>query len=504
MVVAAQYVRMSTEHQHYSIENQMAAIAEYAQRKGFQIAATYADSAKSGIDLRHRPGLRKLLEDVMAETRGFDAILVYDVSRWGRFQDADESAYYEFLCKRAGVQVRYCAEVFDSNDAGITSALLKAVKRAMAAEYLRELSVKVHAGQLRIAEKGFKLGGRAPFGLRRVLLDVNGHPKRILRDGERKSLTTERVTYTTGVEDEIKAVRLIYSLFLEEDMTAPKIARVLNERCITHGNLIGWNHQAVRRILTDPKYAGAAVYNRRTQKLRSPTRKNPRELWVVCKDSFPAIISQEVFDRAQAKWARLVNRRSDERLLSELRELIQTHGKVTPQLLGSTTGTAGTSTYISRFGSLLTAYEMVGFTPPRARNEVELRRNLITLRRAFVADFKRILTEARLAFVSEKLWFQVQGYGDVALSVARCLPQMRGDFRWLASTPSNWNQRPLLVARLTPKNLAVNDYVLLPTTPKRFNRFRINESAVAAKGLVYNSLAEVALQLTVKRAARNE
>jgi hypothetical protein len=30
----------------------------------------------------------------------FDVILVYDVSRWGRFQDADESAYYEYLCKR--------------------------------------------------------------------------------------------------------------------------------------------------------------------------------------------------------------------------------------------------------------------------------------------------------------------------------------------------------------------------------------------------------------------
>jgi len=113
---AAQYVRMSTEHQQYSIENQIAAIAEYAIKKGFNVVATYADSARSGIDLRHRAGLRKLLEDVIAERRGFEAILVYDISRWGRFQDADESAYYEFFCRRAGIQVHYCAEVFDSND----------------------------------------------------------------------------------------------------------------------------------------------------------------------------------------------------------------------------------------------------------------------------------------------------------------------------------------------------------------------------------------------------
>ena len=38
------------------------------------------------------------------------AILVYYVSRWGSFQDTDESAHYEFACKSAGVPVHYCAE----------------------------------------------------------------------------------------------------------------------------------------------------------------------------------------------------------------------------------------------------------------------------------------------------------------------------------------------------------------------------------------------------------
>src|SRR5271154_717872 len=118
---AAQYVRMSTEHQQYSIENQKSAIADYAQRKGFEVVATYSDSARSGIDLKHRPGLRKLLEDVVAGEQPFEAILVYDISRWGRFQDVDESAYYEFLCKKAGVRVHYCAEFF-SNDESPTSS----------------------------------------------------------------------------------------------------------------------------------------------------------------------------------------------------------------------------------------------------------------------------------------------------------------------------------------------------------------------------------------------
>ncbi len=64
----------------------------------------------------------------------FNVILVYDISRWGRFQDADESAYYEFMCKEAGINVLYCAEQFE-NDGSLVSAILKNIKRVMAGEY---------------------------------------------------------------------------------------------------------------------------------------------------------------------------------------------------------------------------------------------------------------------------------------------------------------------------------------------------------------------------------
>src|SRR5262245_51668524 len=98
-VPVAQYVRMSTEHQQYSLENQSLAIQRYAEAKGFQVTVTYFDAARSGLVLRSRPGLRRLLQDVVSGNSGYRAILVYDVSRWGRFQDTDESAHYEFLCK---------------------------------------------------------------------------------------------------------------------------------------------------------------------------------------------------------------------------------------------------------------------------------------------------------------------------------------------------------------------------------------------------------------------
>ena len=109
-VRAAEYVRMSTEHQRYSTENQADAIRQYAVERGIEIVRTYADEGKSGLRIDGRDALKQLIEDVQSGKAGYEAILVYDVSRWGRFQDADESAYYEYICKRTGVSVIYCAE----------------------------------------------------------------------------------------------------------------------------------------------------------------------------------------------------------------------------------------------------------------------------------------------------------------------------------------------------------------------------------------------------------
>jgi DNA invertase Pin-like site-specific DNA recombinase len=176
---AAQYLRMSTEHQQYSTENQALAIEEYAQAQGFEIVQTYLDTAKSGVILRRRTGLQRLLQDVVQGNCRYRAILVYDVSRWGRFQDSDEAAHYEFVYKSAGIPVHYCAETF-ANDGSMSSLIMKALKRTMAGEYSRELGSKVLAGQRRLAQLGFKQGGRAGYGLRRVLVTPDRRPKQTL------------------------------------------------------------------------------------------------------------------------------------------------------------------------------------------------------------------------------------------------------------------------------------------------------------------------------------
>jgi DNA invertase Pin-like site-specific DNA recombinase len=126
----------------------------------------------------------QLLQDIVDRRNAFKAVLVYDVSRWGRFQDTDESAYYEFLRKSAGVPVHYCAEPFKNNTSS-PAVVMKNLKRVMAAEYSRELSERLTRTKKILTEGGFRVGGAAGYGLRRMLLSPRGVSKAIA--GSRRS-----------------------------------------------------------------------------------------------------------------------------------------------------------------------------------------------------------------------------------------------------------------------------------------------------------------------------
>ncbi len=214
---------MSTEHQQYSTENQGDKIIEYAARRNIEIVRTYVDEGKSGLRIDGRQALQQLIMDVETGNADFEIILVYEVSRWGRFQDADEGAYYEYICRRAGIQVAYCAEQFENDDSPV-STIVKGVKRAMAGEYSWALSAKVFAGQYRLIELGFRQGGPAGYGLRRVLSDQSGSVKSELARGEHKSLQTDRVILQPGPDAEVAVVIQVYRWFVDDNLPESEIA----------------------------------------------------------------------------------------------------------------------------------------------------------------------------------------------------------------------------------------------------------------------------------------
>lgn len=325
LVPAAEYVRMSTEHQKYSTDNQSAAIQEYAQRRGYEIVQTYADEGKSGLNIGGRAALQKLLEDVESGQAHFKALIVYDVSRWGRFQDPDEAASYELRCRRAGVAVHYCAEQFE-NDGSIGSSIIKTVKRAMAGEYSRELSVKVFAGQANLIRLGFRQGGAAGFGLRRVLVDQDGRPKNQLERGEQKSIATDRIILIPGPDEEVEVVREVYRLFVERGLPERDIATTLNQRAIMTDFGRPWTRGAVHQLLINEKYIGNNVWGRTSFKLKRQHITNSPDQWIRADGAFEPIVERELFDKAQAIISARSERLSDDRMIELLRDILKQNG----------------------------------------------------------------------------------------------------------------------------------------------------------------------------------
>ncbi|MET1046268.1 MAG: recombinase family protein [Hyphomicrobium sp.] len=460
---AAQYVRMSTEHQKYSTDNQASAIRRYADQRGFEIVRTYADEGKSGLRLVGRDALQTLLSDIENGHADYAAILVYDVSRWGRFQDPDEAAAIEIRCKRAGILVHYCAEQFE-NDGSIGSSIVKTVKRAMAGEYSRELSVKVFAGQAHLIRLGFRQGGAAGYGLRRVLVDQNGNPKGELARGEQKSIATDRVILVPGPDDEVGVVREVYSQFIVENRAEREIAETLNSRGLLTDIGRRWTRGTIHQLLINEKYIGNNVWGRTSFKLKQSHVRNPADAWIRADQVFDPIVDKDLFIRAQAIIAARSERLSDERMLDLLAGILQRRGHLSGIIIDETEDCPSSSSYQFRFGSLLRAYALVGFVPGHDYRYLEINRALRRMHPRLMAEVFASIQTAGGNVEQDPTTdvLTVNHEITVSIVVVRCFHTSAGSLRWKLRFDTALNPDLTVAIRMDSANERARDYYLLP------------------------------------------
>lgn len=481
IVRAAQYVRMSTEHQRYSTDNQAAVIQTYAERRGYEIVRTYADEGKSGLRLIGRDALQSLLNDVETRRADYSVILVYDVSRWGRFQDPDEAAEIELRCKRAGIRVHYCAEQFE-NDGSIGSSIVKTVKRAMAGEYSRELSVKVFGGQANLIRRGFRQGGAAGFGLRRVLIDEHGAFKGELKHGQQKSIATDRIILVPGPDDEIATVKEIYDLFLKGGRSEREIAFALNMRGIPTDMGRPWTRGTVHQILINEKYIGNNVWGRTAYKLKQVHVKVPTEAWIRSDGSFKAIIDTNSFHAAQAVIAARSDRLSDESMLERLAVIFKQHGHLSGIIIDETEDCPSSGSYGTRFGSLLRAYALVGFVPDRDYRYLEINRSLRKMHPETVANVMAGIREAGGVVEQDPLTdlLTINAEFTASLAIVRCFKTSAGSWRWKVRLDTALSPDLTVVVRMDDANRDPMDYYFLP---------RLDMHAAVLRLCEYNGLS---------------
>jgi hypothetical protein len=348
----------------------------------------------------------------------------------------------------------------------------------MAGEYSRELSVKVFAGQCRLIELGFRQGGPAGYGLRRSLIDQAGSAKRELTRGEHKSIQTDRVVLIPGPAEEVDTVRWMYRLFVEDSIPEREIANLLNERGLTTDLGRPWTRGTVHQVLINEKYIGDNVWNRGSFKLKKKRVRNSPDMWIRAERAFSSIVDRSLFAAAQAIIRERSFKLSNEEMLAALRQVLQERGYLSGLIIDETEGLPSSGAYQSRFGSLLRAYELVGFTPDRDYRYIEINRALRRMHPQVVASTIAGIEKAggRVAQDPATDLLTINDEFTASLVVVRCQLTPAGSLRWQIRFDVGLWPAITVAVRMDRRNREPFDYYLLPRIDMTAPRLRLAEN----------------------------
>lgn len=369
----AYYRHSAQDRQENSVAIQQEQVQQWARENGVEIIHEFADRGKSGLTAEGRDGFNEMMDAWVTKRKDFDFVLCLDVSRWGRFQDIDLSATYSAECKRHGKQVIYTTLGKPKPNDQLYQVYVQ-FERFRAAQYSKELSDKVFRGCVKITQQGYWAGGKPPYGFHRLLLDEARKPVQALATGQRKSIQNQRVTLAWGDGEQVAIVQRIFRECTETLRSLRDIADELNRDGISSPGGGTWDGAKIRRILTNELYIGTLVYNRTSQKLKTPTRHNPQGEWIRTRNAFDPIVEEAVFQQAQRLLAQAALRYTPEFMLEQLERVLREHEFLRPSLVKADAEAPSPSTYAKRFVSLDVAYQQVfRIALAQVKTEVESR-----------------------------------------------------------------------------------------------------------------------------------
>lgn len=378
---AVAYLRRSKPQEpHAPLADQRAAIEAYADMQDYEIIRWFVDRG-TGLNAKSRPHFRELIQEAQKKERDFSCVLVYDTSRWGRFQDIDEGAYYEYLLKRQGVSV---IMVLEDGGAPAHKHVVRAVQRALAAEYSRRLSRATHEARKAVTRMGYWAGGLRPFAMQGVVVTADGRVVKKLAKGERKQHGGKyRLILEPGHPDEVKLVKDIFHMYVHSGIPIERIADWIRKERPPGSGRRSWWSPSVSAILRNRVYVGDLVMGKKVYHLgEKPKAARPSD-WIVKKRAFKGMVPQKVFDMAQERLAR--SRRSVEDMLSALRRAYLKHGTITRRILCNEKDTPHPDTYARYFGSMENAYLKAGVIDLVKRDLLRLLRRFVKGREATYA-----------------------------------------------------------------------------------------------------------------------
>jgi hypothetical protein len=169
---------------------------------------------------------------------------------------------------------------------------------------------------------------------------------------------------------------------------------------------------------------------------------------------------------------------TDEEMLDALQALYQARGYLSGLIIDEIEDLPSSSAYQNRFGTLLRAYQLVGFSPDRDYRYIEINRSLRALFpdviAATIAGIERIGGQVERDTETDLLL--INGEFTASIIIVRCQETPAGSLRWHLRFDAGLNPDVTIAVRMDVENTAVRDYYLLPRLDMTLPRVRLAEN----------------------------
>ncbi|MGD9294821.1 MAG: recombinase family protein, partial [Roseobacter sp.] len=269
----------------------------------------------------------------------------------------------------------------------------------------------------------------------------------------------------------------IFQAFVEDLKSESEIAEVLNTRGIPTDLDRAWTRGTVHQILINEKYIGNNVWNRSSFKLKKRRVQNDPEIWVRAEGAFEGIVDPDLFAAANAIISARSSKLTDDEMLEGLKEVFEAQGFLSGLVIDEADTLPSSSAYRSRFGSLLRAYQLVGFKPDRDYRYIEINRRLRELHPDIVAETISGIeaTGGKVERHPRTDLLTINCEFTASLVIVRCSETNAGSLRWNIRFDMGLKPDITIAVRMDRPNQRPLDYYLLPSLDMTLPRIRLAE-----------------------------
>ena len=233
----------------------------------------------------------------------------------------------------------------------------------------------------------------------------------------------------------------------------------------------------MHQILTNEKYIGNNVYHRTSCKLKKKHVVNPPDKWIRADGVFEGIIEPELFWRAREIILARSQKLTNDEMLEKLRDLLKQHGRISGILIDEAEGLPSSAAFRHRFGTLVSAYRLIGYDPGIDFNFIEENRRLRKRHPEIMASVIRQITSigAKAVWNPEIELLEVNDELLVSIVLCRHISTGTGSSRWLIRLDASSKPDITIAVRMDVMNERIRDYYLLPGIDMTWEHLRVAE-----------------------------